>query len=110
MQLCLKSDSFVNEAYFPYFQQENVSVWQAPGEGYTPEPMEFHLLNEIENKLQLLQSEEDFPALSSSSSKCPNRIYQVGYTDQSSAADILFVVCVEINTAYVCICIFCIFL
>ncbi|NXO34651.1 FSIP1 protein, partial [Locustella ochotensis] len=56
--------------------EENVSVWQAPGEGYTPEPMEFHLLNEIENKLQLLQSDEEFPALSSSTSKCPSQIYQ----------------------------------
>ncbi|XP_066044398.1 fibrous sheath-interacting protein 1 [Chamaea fasciata] len=56
--------------------EENVSVWQAPGEGYTPEPIEFHLLNEIENKLQLLQSDEEFPALSSSSSKCPSQIYQ----------------------------------
>ncbi|NXR57678.1 FSIP1 protein, partial [Rhadina sibilatrix] len=56
--------------------EENVSVWQAPGEGYTPEPMEFHLLNEIENKLQLLQSDEEFPSLSSSSPKCPSQIYQ----------------------------------
>ncbi|NXM57608.1 FSIP1 protein, partial [Illadopsis cleaveri] len=56
--------------------EENVSVWQAPGEGYTPEPMEYHLLNEIENKLQLLQSDEEFPALSSSSSKYPSSKYQ----------------------------------
>ncbi|NXM95417.1 FSIP1 protein, partial [Sylvia borin] len=56
--------------------EENVSVWQAPGEGYTPEPMEFNLLNEIENKLKLLQSDEEFPALSSSSSKSPSQIYQ----------------------------------
>ncbi|NWR10954.1 FSIP1 protein, partial [Paradoxornis webbianus] len=56
--------------------EENVSVWQAPGEGYTPEPMEFHLLNEIENKLQILQSDEEFPGLSSSSSKCPSQMYQ----------------------------------
>ncbi|XP_063254866.1 fibrous sheath-interacting protein 1 isoform X2 [Prinia subflava] len=52
------------------------NVWQAPGEGYTPEPMELHLLNEIENKLQLLQSNEECPALSSSSSKGPSQIYQ----------------------------------
>ncbi|NWZ63130.1 FSIP1 protein, partial [Acrocephalus arundinaceus] len=56
--------------------EENVSVWQAPGEGYTPEVMEFHLLKEIENKLQLLQSDEEFPALSSSSSKCPSQEYE----------------------------------
>ncbi|NWY66672.1 FSIP1 protein, partial [Erithacus rubecula] len=56
--------------------EENVSVWQAPGEGYTPEPMEFNLLNEIDNKLQLLLSDGGFPALSRSSSKCPSHIYQ----------------------------------
>ncbi|NWU40891.1 FSIP1 protein, partial [Hylia prasina] len=56
--------------------EENVSVQPAPGEGYTPEPMEFHLLNEIENKLQLLQSDEEFPALSRSSSKCTSNLYQ----------------------------------
>ncbi|NXO62852.1 FSIP1 protein, partial [Phainopepla nitens] len=55
--------------------EENVSVWQAPGEGYTPEPMQFHLLNEIDNKLQLL-SDRELPAPSSSSSKCPSQIYQ----------------------------------
>ncbi|XP_059705762.1 fibrous sheath-interacting protein 1 isoform X2 [Haemorhous mexicanus] len=56
--------------------EENVSVWHAPGEGYTPELMEFHLLNEIDNKLQLLLSDGEFPALSSSSSKSPSQIYQ----------------------------------
>ncbi|XP_077036465.1 fibrous sheath-interacting protein 1 isoform X4 [Agelaius phoeniceus] len=56
--------------------KENVPVWQAPGEGYTPELMEFHLLNEIDNMLHLLLSDGKFPALSSSSSKCPSRIYQ----------------------------------
>ncbi|XP_071283153.1 fibrous sheath-interacting protein 1 isoform X4 [Agelaius tricolor] len=56
--------------------KENVPVWQAPGEGYTPELMEFHLLNEIDNMLHLLLSDGEFPALSSSSSKCPSRIYQ----------------------------------
>ncbi|NXH64878.1 FSIP1 protein, partial [Rhabdornis inornatus] len=56
--------------------EENVSVWQVPGEGYTPEPMEFQLLNEIDNKLQLLLSDGEFPALSRSSSKCPSQTYQ----------------------------------
>ncbi|NXL80165.1 FSIP1 protein, partial [Leptocoma aspasia] len=56
--------------------EENVPVWQAPGEGYTPELMEFHLLNEIDKKLKLLLSDEESPALSSSSSKCPKQIYQ----------------------------------
>ncbi|NWT67039.1 FSIP1 protein, partial [Prunella himalayana] len=56
--------------------EENVPVWQAPGEGYTPELMEFHLLNEIDNKLQLLLPNGKFAALSSSSSKSPSQIYQ----------------------------------
>ncbi|XP_054131840.1 fibrous sheath-interacting protein 1 isoform X2 [Melozone crissalis] len=56
--------------------EENVPVWQAPGEGYAPELMEFHLLNEIDNKLHLLLSDGEFPTLSNSSSKCPGQIYQ----------------------------------
>ncbi|NXE87977.1 FSIP1 protein, partial [Menura novaehollandiae] len=56
--------------------EENVSGWLAPGEGFTPEPMEFHLLNEIQNKLQVLLSDGDFSAVSSSSSKSPSQIYQ----------------------------------
>ncbi|NWV81633.1 FSIP1 protein, partial [Dasyornis broadbenti] len=56
--------------------EENVSGWLAPGEGYTPEPMEFHLLNEIDNKLQVLLSDGGFSALSSSSSKSLSQIYQ----------------------------------
>ncbi|NWS25702.1 FSIP1 protein, partial [Polioptila caerulea] len=56
--------------------EENISVWQAPGEGYAPELTEFHLLNEIDNKLQLLLSDGEIPALSSSSSKCPSQAYQ----------------------------------
>lgn len=79
MQLPLKSVSFANEVYFLYLHQENVPIGQAPGVGYTPELMEFHLLNEIDNKLQLLFSDGEFPTLSSSSSKCPSQIYQVGY-------------------------------
>ncbi|NXP22547.1 FSIP1 protein, partial [Scytalopus superciliaris] len=56
--------------------EENVSGWLAPGEGYTPEPTEFHLLNEIDLKLQVLLSDGDFSAISSSCSKPPNQIYQ----------------------------------
>ncbi|XP_072786232.1 fibrous sheath-interacting protein 1 isoform X5 [Taeniopygia guttata] len=56
--------------------EDNVAVWQSPGEGYTPELMEAHHLNEIDSKLQLLLSVGEFPALSSSSSKCPSQIYQ----------------------------------
>ncbi|XP_050191595.1 fibrous sheath-interacting protein 1 isoform X1 [Myiozetetes cayanensis] len=56
--------------------EEDVSVWLAPGEGYTPEPTEFHLLNEIDIKLQALLSDGDFSAISSSYSKAPSQIYQ----------------------------------
>ncbi|NXH70506.1 FSIP1 protein, partial [Hydrobates tethys] len=56
--------------------EEDVSVWLAPGEGYTPEPMEFHHLNEIDIKLQVLLSDGDFSAISSSCSKPPSQIYQ----------------------------------
>ncbi|NXD89157.1 FSIP1 protein, partial [Chaetorhynchus papuensis] len=56
--------------------EENVSGWLAPGEGYTPETMEFHLLNEIDNKLQVLLSDGEFSALASSRSKSPSQTYQ----------------------------------
>ncbi|NXG77954.1 FSIP1 protein, partial [Baryphthengus martii] len=56
--------------------EEDVSGWITPGEGYTPEPMEFHHLNEIENKLQVLLSDGDSSVLSSSCSKSPSQIYQ----------------------------------
>ncbi|NXN68960.1 FSIP1 protein, partial [Himantopus himantopus] len=56
--------------------EEDVSGWLTPGEGYTPEPMEFHHLNEIDIKLQVLLSDGDFSAISSSCSKPPSQIYQ----------------------------------
>ncbi|XP_064316196.1 fibrous sheath-interacting protein 1 isoform X1 [Phalacrocorax carbo] len=56
--------------------EEDVFGWLAPGEGYTPEPMEFHHLNEIDIKLQVLLSDGDFSAVSSSCSKPPSQIYQ----------------------------------
>ncbi|NWV96941.1 FSIP1 protein, partial [Machaerirhynchus nigripectus] len=56
--------------------EEDISVWLAPGEGYTPETMEFHLLSEIDNRLQVLLSDGEFSALSSSSSKSPSQTYQ----------------------------------
>ncbi|XP_010160451.2 fibrous sheath-interacting protein 1, partial [Antrostomus carolinensis] len=55
--------------------EEDVSGWLAPGEGYTPEPMEFHQLNEIDTKLQVL-SDGDFSAISSACSKPSSQIYQ----------------------------------
>ncbi|NXG87569.1 FSIP1 protein, partial [Stercorarius parasiticus] len=56
--------------------KEDASGWLAPGEGYTPEPMEFHHLNEIDIKLQVLLSDGDFSVISSSCSKSPSQIYQ----------------------------------
>ncbi|NXI64971.1 FSIP1 protein, partial [Anseranas semipalmata] len=56
--------------------EDDVSGWLAPGEGYTPEPMEFHHLKEIDLKLQILLSDGDFSAISSSCSKPPSQIYQ----------------------------------
>ncbi|XP_009472114.1 PREDICTED: fibrous sheath-interacting protein 1 [Nipponia nippon] len=56
--------------------EEDVSGYLAPGEGYTPEPMEFHHLNEIDIKLQVLLSDGDFSVISSSCSKPPSQIYQ----------------------------------
>ncbi|XP_013795882.2 fibrous sheath-interacting protein 1 isoform X1 [Apteryx mantelli] len=55
--------------------EEDTSGWLVPGEGYTPEPMEFHHLNEIDIKLQVL-SDGDFSAIHSSCSKPPSQIYQ----------------------------------
>ncbi|KAM9290480.1 fibrous sheath-interacting protein 1 [Cariama cristata] len=56
--------------------EEDISGRLAPGEGYAPEPMEFHHLNEIDIKLQVLLSDGDFSAISSSCSKSPDQIYQ----------------------------------
>lgn len=56
--------------------EEDVCGWLIPGEGYTPEPMEFHHLNEIDRKLQILLSNGDFSAISSSCSNPPSQIYQ----------------------------------
>ncbi|XP_030308144.1 fibrous sheath-interacting protein 1 [Calypte anna] len=56
--------------------EEDVSGWLAPGEGYTPEPMEFHHLNEIDIKLKVLVSDGDVSSISKSCSKPPGQIYQ----------------------------------
>ncbi|NXK77179.1 FSIP1 protein, partial [Amazona guildingii] len=56
--------------------EEGLSGWQAPGEGYIPDPMELHHLKEIDIKLQALLSDRDFSAISSSRSKLPSQIYQ----------------------------------
>lgn len=41
--------------------------------------MEFHHLNEIDARLQILQSDGDFSTISSSCSKSPGQLYQVCY-------------------------------
>ncbi|NXL44151.1 FSIP1 protein, partial [Podilymbus podiceps] len=56
--------------------EEDISGCLAPGEGYTPEPMEFHHLSEIDIKLQVLLSDGAFSVISSSCSKTPRQIYQ----------------------------------
>ncbi|NWV08205.1 FSIP1 protein, partial [Ptilonorhynchus violaceus] len=68
--------------------EENMYEWLAPGEGYTPEPIEFHLLNDIDNKLQVLLSDGDFSAVSSSSSKSSSQMYQESlvYTNRNVEA------------------------
>ncbi|XP_019374527.1 PREDICTED: fibrous sheath-interacting protein 1 isoform X2 [Gavialis gangeticus] len=56
--------------------EEDASGWLVAGEGYTPEPMEFHHLNEIDAKLQIIVSNGDISAIHSSCSKVPSQIYQ----------------------------------
>ncbi|XP_026507340.1 fibrous sheath-interacting protein 1 [Terrapene carolina triunguis] len=68
--------------------EEDVSGWLIPGEGYTPEPMEYHHLNEIDAKLQVVLSNGDFSASHSSCSKVPSQIYQasLAYANRSLEA------------------------
>nr|XP_014429496.1 fibrous sheath-interacting protein 1 [Pelodiscus sinensis] len=62
-----------------------VSSWLIPGEGYTPEPMEYHHLHEIDAKLQEVLSNGDISASHSSCSKVPSQIYQesLAYANRS---------------------------
>ncbi|XP_014372857.1 fibrous sheath-interacting protein 1 isoform X2 [Alligator sinensis] len=68
--------------------EEDTSGWLVAGEGYTPEPMEFHHLNEIDAKLQIIVSNGDFSAIHSSCSKVPSQIYQesLAYTNRNLEA------------------------
>ncbi|XP_034624935.1 fibrous sheath-interacting protein 1 isoform X3 [Trachemys scripta elegans] len=68
--------------------EEDVSGWLIPGEGYTPEPMEYHHLNEIDAKLQVVLSNGDLSASHSSCSKVPSQIYQasLAYANRSLEA------------------------
>ncbi|XP_074853065.1 fibrous sheath-interacting protein 1 [Carettochelys insculpta] len=65
--------------------EKDVSSLLIPGEGYTPEPMEYHHLNEIDAKLQAVLSNEDFSASHSSYSKVPSQIYEesLAYANRS---------------------------
>ncbi|PKU43691.1 hypothetical protein llap_5995 [Limosa lapponica baueri] len=76
MSVASESDAYCATLDSKIYMKENVSGWLAPGEGYTPEPMEFHHLNEIDIKLRVLLSDEDFSVISSSCSKTPSQIYQ----------------------------------
>lgn len=91
-----------------------MSGWLAPGEGYTPEPIQFHHLNEIDTKLQVLLSDGDFSEISSCCSKPPSQIYQVYYRTelmlQISCLKCMLRSDVNENRACVCSCTFCIFL
>ncbi|XP_069714434.1 fibrous sheath-interacting protein 1 [Phaenicophaeus curvirostris] len=69
--------------------EKDVCGLLAPGEGYTAEPIEFHHLNEINIKLQVLLSDEgDFSAISNSCSKSPRQVYQeaLAYANRSLEA------------------------
>uniref|UniRef100_A0ABM5FAG3 Fibrous sheath-interacting protein 1 n=1 Tax=Pogona vitticeps TaxID=103695 RepID=A0ABM5FAG3_9SAUR len=47
-----------------------------PGEGYTPEPMEYHHLKEINAKLKVTFSNEDLSSIQSSCSEISKQIFQ----------------------------------
>lgn len=62
--------------HYPFLQEE-ATGWLAPGEGYTPEPMEYQYLTELEAKLKVVISDEDYSPIQSSLSNIPKEIYQV---------------------------------
>lgn len=74
--------------------------------------MEFHHLNEIDIKLQVLLSDGDFSAISSSCSKPPSQIYQVYYRTELmlQISCLKSVVRSDVNEKTACVCIFCVFL
>ncbi|XP_058021827.1 fibrous sheath-interacting protein 1 [Ahaetulla prasina] len=47
-----------------------------PGEGYTPEPMEYHHLAEIDAKLKIIISDGDLSVFQGSCSKASSKIYE----------------------------------
>ncbi|XP_053113537.1 fibrous sheath-interacting protein 1 isoform X2 [Hemicordylus capensis] len=56
--------------------EEEAIGWLVPGEGYTPEPMEYYHLTEINAKLEIVISDGDVSAVQSSCSKVHKQIYQ----------------------------------
>uniref|UniRef100_A0A8C5WQJ0 Fibrous sheath-interacting protein 1 n=1 Tax=Laticauda laticaudata TaxID=8630 RepID=A0A8C5WQJ0_LATLA len=60
-------------------EEEAIGMF-VPGEGYTPEPMEYHHLAEIDAKLKIMISDGDLSVFQGSCSKASNKIYQVQYS------------------------------
>ncbi|XP_034273779.1 fibrous sheath-interacting protein 1 [Pantherophis guttatus] len=56
-------------------EEETVEIF-VPGEGYTPEPMEYHHLAEIDAKLKIIISDGDLSVFQSSCSKASSKIYE----------------------------------
>nr|XP_060616122.1 fibrous sheath-interacting protein 1 [Anolis sagrei ordinatus] len=56
--------------------EEGVMACLVPGEGYTPEPVEYYHLTEISAKLKAVISDGDFAAVDNSSLEVPSQVYQ----------------------------------
>ncbi|XP_015681328.1 fibrous sheath-interacting protein 1 [Protobothrops mucrosquamatus] len=56
--------------------EEETTRILVPGEGYTPEPMEYHHLAEIDAKLKIIISDGDLSVFQDSCSKASSKIYQ----------------------------------
>ncbi|XP_066496379.1 fibrous sheath-interacting protein 1 isoform X2 [Tiliqua scincoides] len=56
--------------------EEEATGWLVPGEGYTPEPMEYHHLAEIEAKLEIIISDGDLSTVQNSCLTVHQPIYQ----------------------------------
>ncbi|XP_025025763.1 fibrous sheath-interacting protein 1 [Python bivittatus] len=56
--------------------EEEATGLLVPGEGYTPEPMEYHHLAEINAKLKIIISDGELPVVQGSFSKASRKMYQ----------------------------------
>ncbi|XP_042320435.1 fibrous sheath-interacting protein 1 isoform X2 [Sceloporus undulatus] len=56
--------------------EKDTTGWLVPGEGYTPEPVEYRHLTEINAKLEVVTSNGDLAAVHNSCSEVPSQIYQ----------------------------------